>query len=97
MQHIYDLLKEFERVTYKCSLEMWGDRNDYIRYPSKWPEVHKNIKLISTLPNVSLGLTLTVGPLNIGYVDDFVRGAQEIENKVFTFKFMFFSIFFASY
>ena len=85
MQYIYDLLKEFERVTYKCSLEMWGERNDYIRYPSKWPEVHKNIKLISTLPNVSLGLTLTVGPLNIGYVDDFVRGAQEIENKVFTF------------
>ena len=85
MQYIYDLLKEFEKVTYKCSLELWGDRNDYIRYPSKWPEIHKNIKLISMLPNVRLGLTLTVGPLNIGYVDDFVRGAQEIENKVLTF------------
>jgi len=81
MQYIYDLLKEFKKVTYKCSLELWGNKNDYIRYPSKWPEVYKNIKLISTLPNVSLGLAPTIGPLNIGYVDEFVKGAQEIETK----------------
>lgn len=81
MKYIYDLLKEFKKVTYKCSLELWGNKNDYIRYPSKWSEVYKNIKLISTLPNISLGLAPTIGPLNIGYVDEFIKGAQEIETK----------------
>ena len=35
MQYIYDLLKEFKHVHYKCSMELWGHKNDYIRYPSK--------------------------------------------------------------
>ena len=36
-------------------MELWGHKNDYIRYPSKWDEVYKNIKLMSRLPNVSMG------------------------------------------
>mgnify|MGYP001204539389 FL=1 len=81
MQYIYDLLKEFKSVHYKCSMELWGQKNDYIRYPSRWSEVYKNIKLMSTLPNVNLGFAFTLNPLNIGYVDEAVKGASEFNKK----------------
>ena len=58
-------------------MELWGPMNDYIRYPSKWPEVYKNIKLMSTLPNVGMGFAFTLNPLNVGYVDEAVKGAKE--------------------
>ena len=58
-------------------MELWGHKNDYIRYPSKWPEVYRNIKLMAALPNVGMGFAFTLNPLNIGYVDEAVKGAEE--------------------
>ena len=77
MQYIYDLLKEFQHVHYKCSMELWGHKNDYIRYPSKWPEVYKNMQLMGSLPNGDIGFAFTLNPLNVGYVDEAVKGAEE--------------------
>ena len=77
MNYIYELLSNFQHVHYKCSMELWGYKNDYIRYPSKWDEVYSNIKLMSRLPNVSMGFAFTLNPLNVGYVDEAVIGAEE--------------------
>ena len=79
MQHIFDLLKQFKSVIYKCSMELWGFKNNYIRYPSDWEEVHKNIKLISKLPNGNIGLNATMNPINVGYAGDLVRGARSLK------------------
>ena len=78
MYYIYELLSNFQHVHYKCSMELWGHKNDYIRYPSKWDEVYKNMRLMSRLPNVSMGFAFTLNPLNIGYVDG-VIGADEFK------------------
>lgn len=77
MEYIRDLLAKFNKVHYKCSMELWGPRNDYIRYPSKWEQVEKNIKLMNELPNVGLGFAMTLNPISIGYVDDAIKGAAE--------------------
>lgn len=78
MQYIFDLLKEFKQVIYKCSMELWGEKNDYIRWPSKWEEVHTHIKLMSKLPNVKLGINPTINPINSGYAGELVQGANSI-------------------
>ena len=80
MEYIRDLLMEFQHVHYKCSMEFWGPRNDYIRFPSKWQEVEKNIKLIASIPKISLGFAVTSNPLSLGYADDMVKGCTKYGN-----------------
>ena len=82
MQYIWDLLSQFKHVIYKCSMELWGQKNNYVRFPSDWGEVYKHIELMSTLPNVSLGINPTMNPINAGYSGEIVRGAREVGAQV---------------
>jgi hypothetical protein len=77
MDYIKELLSQFESVHYKCSMELWGPKNDYIRYPSKWEEVEKNIRLIHSLPNVNIGFAMTLNPISVGYVDEAMIAGEE--------------------
>ena len=77
MEKIKELLSHFERVHYKCSMELWGPKNDYIRFPSKWDEVERNIRLIDSLPNVDIGFAMTLNPISIGYVDEAMKAGEE--------------------
>ena len=79
MQYIYDLLKGLNIMfTINVQWSYGVQKNDYIRYPSKWPEVYKNIQLMSKLPNVAMGFAFTLNPLNVGYVDEAVKGAGRV-------------------
>ncbi len=78
MSYIFELLSQFKSVLYKCSLELWGEKNDYIRYPSVWNEVEKHIKLMSNLPNGILGVNPTMNPINAGYAGEIVQGAESV-------------------
>jgi len=82
MKIIFDLLKQFKSVLYKCSLELWGEKNNYIRFPSDWNEVYEHIKLMSALPNGILGVNPTMNPINAGYAGEIVRGAEEVGAQV---------------
>ena len=77
MEYIRDLLAQFEKVHYKCSMELFGPKNDYIRYPSKWEEVEKNIRMMHALPNTNIGWAMTLNPISIGYADEAFIGARE--------------------
>tara|TARA_B100000575_G_C23141146_1_gene664105 strand:- start:4858 stop:6267 length:1410 start_codon:yes stop_codon:yes gene_type:complete len=77
MKYIQELLSKFQKVHYKCSMELWGHKNDYIRFPSKWPEVIKNIRLMNELPNLNLGFAMTLNPISTGYVDEAMIGGEE--------------------
>lgn len=79
MEYIKDLLSHFKHISYKCSMEMWGEKNDYIRYPSRWAEVHKNIELITGLQNTKLNVTCTLNPLTLGYVHEIIAGAESMK------------------
>jgi len=75
--YIYELLSKFKSVIYRCSLELWGEKNNYIRWPSDWNEVFTNIKKISKIPNVNIGFNPTINPINSGYADEILKGALE--------------------
>jgi len=77
MKYIHHLLSQFKKVVYRCSMELWGEKNNYIRYPSNWEAVKKNIDLIATLPNVDLGVNPTINPINCGYAHEIIEGAAE--------------------
>ena len=46
---IVDLWKHFKTVAFNCSIEGHGELNDYIRYPSKWQNLEKNIYFLDNL------------------------------------------------
>jgi hypothetical protein len=79
---IFDYIPHFKYVTFNISIEAWGVRNNYIRYPSDFNEILDNAnKLANTFSNVSVSFVSTINSLNIGYVDDFFRYPPLVNKK----------------
>lgn len=73
------LWNNFKEVEIMVSLDDWGTRNDYIRYPADWNVISKNLdRLDETGNNIFVSLLTTVHAMNIYYIPDF---AQKIINR----------------
>lgn len=71
---IIDLWKRFKKVKFACSLDAYGDRNYYIRYPSDWETIERNLwKLDSTPDNIQTSIATAIQVLNIKHLPDFVK------------------------
>ena len=71
------LLKHFKNVRLMLSIEGTGKHNEYMRYPSSWAEIKKNIKEFKTLNNIYLCINTVVKNLNILYIDELIEYAHE--------------------
>lgn len=68
-----ELWRHFREVRLGVSLDGWGRVNDYIRYPSKWKGIEKNLERIDKAGgNIQSWLTVTVTTYNIFYLPDFI-------------------------
>jgi len=55
----------FKKVTINCSIDDIGERNYYIRYPSKWEQTMRSITKLNTVEKVEWHVTQTVSIYNI--------------------------------
>jgi organic radical activating enzyme len=79
---IFDYIPHFKYVTFNISIEAWGVRNNYIRYPSDFNKILDNAnELANTFSNVSVSFASTINSLNIGYVDNFFRYSPLVNKK----------------
>ena len=46
---IIELWKHFQKIVFNCSIEGYGRLNDYIRYPSRWENLEKNIYFLDEI------------------------------------------------
>lgn len=69
------LWKEFKQVRIGISLDAVGRVNDYIRHPSKWCAIERNLwRLEEALGGkAKLWFATTIGAYNIFYMDEFVE------------------------
>lgn len=68
---LFDLWKHFKLVKFNFSIDAYKDKNDYIRYPSKWRDVVSNLhKLDQTGDNVIINMACAVQLLNVLYLDE---------------------------
>lgn len=68
------LWPSFERVKIGCSIDAIGAVNDYIRHPSRFSNIEKNLLTIDGLgENVIAWIACTVSLLNVFYLDDLVK------------------------
>ncbi|MCO4794016.1 MAG: radical SAM protein [Bacteriovoracaceae bacterium] len=59
-KRVTEIWKEFKKVKLSVSLEASGSLNDYIRYPSSFEEVSKNINSLINLRNNGVPLDLSI-------------------------------------
>jgi len=73
----------FKAVEINVSVDGTDSRFEYLRFPAQWNEVKSNIEFYQTLPNLDLGIMLTLSVLNIGYVDDVLEFCNAHNLKYF--------------
>lgn len=71
---IIDLWKKFKLVKVGFSIDGFDERNWYIRYPSDWATIEKNLyKLDNTPDNIQVSIATAIQILNIKHLPDFAR------------------------
>jgi len=71
---IIELWKNFKVVKVGVSLDGLDERNHYIRFPSDWDTIVKNLhKLDNTPDNIHVTIALAAQILNIKHIPDFIR------------------------
>jgi hypothetical protein len=71
---IIDLWKNFKKVKFAVSLDAVGERNHYIRYPTDWDTVVKNLRKLDETPdNIQVSIATAIQILNIKHLPDFAK------------------------
>lgn len=76
-EKLFDLWHHFKEVKFNFSVDAVGERNNYIRYPSKWSNVVTNLHRLDTTPdNVTVNIACAVQLLNVLYIPELVEWKQ---------------------
>lgn len=71
---ILDLWNSFSKVKFAVSLDATDQRNFYIRYPSDWNTIVKNLHRLDNTPNnVQVSIATAIQILNIKHLPDFAK------------------------
>ena len=69
------LWKEFKEARVCPSIDDLDHRNKYIRYPTEWSDVEKNLDTIMQVPELNVRITQTVSAYSYIYLDEFLNWA----------------------
>ena len=75
---IFDYIPEFKECQINISIEGWGERNQYLRYPSKWDVIYKNAERYASLPNTKVLFVSTINSINVGYLWEIAKGMDHL-------------------
>lgn len=69
---ILEIFKNFKKIRLMVSVESTNKQNDYIRFPSTWNSIKKNITRYKSLKNLEFYINTTVSNLNLLYLDQLI-------------------------
>lgn len=73
-EEIIDLWTKFKKVKIGFSIDAIGDRNYYIRYPSDWDTVVKNLHRLDQTPsNIQVSIATAIQIFNIKHLPEFAK------------------------
>jgi MoaA/NifB/PqqE/SkfB family radical SAM enzyme len=73
-EKLFELWDHFKQVKFNFSIDAVGERNDYIRYPSKWNNVVANLERLDDTPsNIIVNIACAVQLLNVMNVPELVH------------------------
>lgn len=78
----YDLIQQFKHVEIAISIEGYGKIQEYLRYPSKWTQIEKNIRRMADMPeNIWMFAVPVMQSVNLEYAVEFFEFIQSINNE----------------
>lgn len=78
----YDLISQFKNAEIAISIEGVGGIQEYLRYPSKWTHIDKNIRRIMQLPgNISIFAVPVVQIVNLAYISEFFEYIEQLNKE----------------
>lgn len=81
-EKLFELWKHFKEVKFNFSVDAVGNRNDYIRYPSKWQDVVANLKRLDDTPsNITVNIACAVQLLNVITIPELVHWKESMNFK----------------
>ena len=82
---LVELWSKFKEVQIRLSIDDIEERNEYIRYPSKWSDILKFIEFVenTSLNNIEATFMPTVQVTNIYYIPDFIEWIIDQQFSVF--------------
>jgi hypothetical protein len=73
-EKLFELWSHFKQVKFNFSIDAVGERNDYIRYPSKWIDVVTNLERLDDTPNnITINIACAVQLLNVLNIPELVH------------------------
>lgn len=73
-ERLFSLWAKFKRVRFHFSIDSIGEMNSYIRYPSNWSVIEKNLRLLdNTDSKIEVTIACAVQMLNMFYIPDFIK------------------------
>ena len=71
---IIELWKKFKKVKVGFSIDAVGDRNYYIRYPSDWTTIERNLHRLDNTPdNIQVSIATAIQILNIKHLPELAK------------------------
>jgi MoaA/NifB/PqqE/SkfB family radical SAM enzyme len=81
---LFKIWEQFREVKFHFSIDCFGEKNDYIRYPSKWDQLVENMQLLDNSPShITVTTAVTVMALNIYYIPDMIKWKIQQDFKKF--------------
>jgi len=81
-EKLFQLWNHFKQVKFNFSIDAVGNRNDYIRYPSKWRDIVSNAQRLDDTPdNVVVNIACAVQLLNVMSLTDLVQWKASMNFK----------------
>lgn len=79
--NLVEMLKKFKDVELSASVDAYGSRAEYMRYPSEWSEVESNIlTLIDSVKNLKFFACPTIQIANIYHIFNLIK--YFLQNKI---------------
>ena len=82
-QRMIDYWDRFKTVKLNCSIDAYGDLNRYIRYPTNWKLVDKNLKRFLDMKSVRVQIHTTVQINNILHLNTWFDWVQQFDKFVY--------------
>ncbi len=70
---LLEVWDKFRNIDLNISIDAYGSKNDYIRYPIKWSKVEANLRKFldwTSKDRISIGLSLTPSVFNCNHLDE---------------------------
>lgn len=72
-QFVWDLWRNFKEINMNLSVDGFGSVNEFIRYPSKWSKIEKNLQKFDTAKgNFCFQIATCISVLNIWHLPEFI-------------------------